>query len=98
MFMLTYQVCRPVNLLRELLLIITPYCPDIVIYNEICNVVALFELTCPLDSIHRLESARDWKQSKEEYYQILSEFDNLGVPCHYNTVKLSVLGHYLQLS
>ena len=79
-------------------LIITPYCPDIVIYNETCNLVALLELTCPLDSIHHLESAIDWKQSKEEYHQILSEFCRLGVPCHYDTVELSVLGHYLQSS
>ena len=62
-------------------LIITSYRPDIVIYNETCNLVALLELTCPLDSIHHLESARDRKQSKEEYHQLLSEFDRLGVPC-----------------
>ena len=38
-------------------------------------------LTCPLNSIHHLESARDrQKQSKEEYHQILSELDSLGVP------------------
>ena len=63
-----------------------------------CNLVALLELTCPLDSIHHLESARDRKQSKEEYHQLLSEFDRLGVPCFYDTVELSVLGHYLQSS
>ena len=91
-------------------LIITPYRPDIVVYNEacICNLVALLELNSPLDSIHHLESARDWKQFKEECHQILSEFikfyQNLtiyvGVPCqcHYNTVELSVLAHYLQSS
>ena len=60
--------------------------------------MALLELTCPLDSIHHLESARDRKQSKEEYHQLLSEFDRLGVPCFYDTVELSVLGHYLQSS
>ena len=79
-------------------LIITSYRPDIVIYNETCNLVALLELTCPLDSIHHLESARDRKQSKEEYHQLSSEFDRLGVPCFYDTVELSVLGHYLQSS
>ena len=31
-------------------------------------------------------------------YYILSEFDRLGVPCFYDTVELSVLGHYLQSS
>ena len=80
------------------LLIITSYRPDIVIYNEACNLVTLLELICPLDSIHHLESARDRKQSKVEYHQISSEFDRLGVPCYYDTVELSVLGHYLQSS
>ena len=38
-------------------------------------------MACPLDSIHRLESARDHqKQSKEEYHHILSELDCLEVP------------------
>ena len=77
------------------LLYITTYCPDIVIYNEICNTMASLELTCPLDSTHLLEFTRDQKQ---EYHQVLSEFDRLGVPCHYDTIELSVLGHYLQSS
>ena len=54
---------------------VTPYRPDNVIYNETCNSVALLELTFPLDSMQHLESARDCKQSKEEYLQILSELD-----------------------
>ena len=32
----------------SLTLIVTPYCPDIVICNESTNLVALLELTCPL--------------------------------------------------
>ena len=64
-------------------LLITPYRPDIVIYNQINNSVALLELTCPLDSVHHLESARERKQGKTEYQQILSEFDRLGTPCSY---------------
>ena len=75
-------------------LLITPYRPDIVIYNQMNNSVALLELTCPLDSVHHLESARERKQ-KTEYQQILSEFDRLGILCSYYTIELSVLGHYL---
>ena len=79
-------------------LIVTPYRPDIVIHNESTNTVVLLELTCPLDSIQHLESARDRKQTKEDYLQILSELDRLGTPCYYNTIEISVLGHYLQSS
>ena len=51
------------------LLIVTFYCPDIVIHNVTCNSMALLELTCPLDSMQHLESMRGRKQSKEEYLQ-----------------------------
>ena len=80
------------------LLLITPYRPDIVIYNQMNNSVALLELTCPLDSVHHLESARERKQKKTEYQQILLEFDRLGILCSYYTIELSVLGHYLPSS
>ena len=79
-------------------LLITPYRPDIVIYNQMNNSVALLELTCPLDSVHHLESARERKQKKTEYQQILSEFDHLIILCSYYTIELSVLGHYLPSS
>ena len=72
-------------------LIINPNRSDIVIHDEICNSVALLELTCSLDSTYHLESVID----QEEYNQLSSEFNRLGVPCHYKTVNLSVLGHYL---
>jgi len=49
----------------------------------------MLELTCPLDSSHHLEAARDRKQGEMEYLEIMSEFD---------TLELSVLGHYLLLS
>ena len=55
----------------------------------------LLKLTCPLDSTQHLEAARDRKQSKQEYLQILSELDHLGIPSMYDTVEISVLGHYL---
>ena len=55
----------------------------------------MLERTCPLDSIHHLESVKDRKQCKEEYLQILSELEHLGVLYYYNTIELSVVGHYL---
>ena len=76
---------------------VTFYLLDIVIHNVTCNSVAsrALELTCSLDSTQHLESARDRRQSKEEYLHILSELDCMGVPSHYDTIELSVLGHYL---
>ena len=50
--------------------------------------------SCPLDSMQHLESGRDRKQSKEEYLQILAKLDCLGFPPNYDTIELSVLGHY----
>jgi len=79
-------------------LLSTPYRPDIVIHNDRTNSVALLELTCLLDSMDHLESARDCKWGKQEYQQILSEFNRLGVPCFYDTIEMSVLGHYLSSS
>ena len=61
-------------------LMVTSYHPDIVIYHVTSNFIALLELTCPLDSNQHLEAARDRKQSKQEYLQILSELDRLGIP------------------
>ena len=50
-----------------------------------CNIaVALLELTCPLESIHHLELARDCKLAKEEYQLLLSELDHLGIASLYN--------------
>ena len=43
-------------------ILITPYRPDIVVYNSQVHSVAMLELTCPLDSAHHLESARNRKQ------------------------------------
>jgi len=76
------QVTIPPSLLS------TPNCPNIVIYNDRTNSVALLELTCPLNSLDHLESARDHKQGKQEYQQILSEFDRLGVPCFCDTIEI----------
>ena len=79
-------------------LLITSYRPDIVFYNESSNSVALLELTCLLDSIEHLKSARDQKQGKREYQELQSEFDCHGIPCCYDTIEISVLGHYLPVS
>ena len=53
--------------------------------------------TCPLESIHRLELARDCKLAKEGYQLLLSELDRLGIASFYNTIEMSVLGHYLPI-
>ena len=55
------------------------------------------DLTCTLDPIHHLESARNRKQTKEDYLQILSELDRLGILSYYNMIEISVLGHYMCL-
>ena len=79
-------------------LLITPYRPDIVIRNQRSNSVALLELTCPLDSVHHLESARDRKLGKDDYQLLLAELDRLGIASYYDTIEMSVLGHYLPIS
>ena len=79
-------------------LLITPYRPDLVIFNKSNNSVAMLELTCPLESVQNLESAREPKQGKKEYQEIQSEFYRLGVCCFYSTIELSVSGHYLSPS
>jgi len=58
----------------------------------------MLELTCPLDSVDNLQSARERKQGKQEYLEIQSKLDRLGVSCFYSTIELSVLGHYLTSS
>ena len=45
--------------------------------------------------VEHLKSARVRKQEKREYQELQSEFDRLGIPCSYDTIELSVLGHYL---
>ena len=79
-------------------LLIMPYRPDIVIHNKESNSVALLELTFPLDSVRHLELARDRKLKKEEYQLLLSELDHLGIVNFYDTIEMSVLGHYLPSS
>ena len=74
--------------------LIQQLCPDVVIYNKSINSVVLIKLICTLDSIPYSESARDCKQTKEDYLQILSR--GLGTLSYYNTIEISVLGHYLQ--
>ena len=78
-------------------LVSTPFRPDIVVYNSATSSVAFLELTCPLDSEHHILSARTRKQSKPVYLQLLVEFDHLRISNYYETVEISVLGHY-QLS
>ena len=79
-------------------LLTTPYRPDIVVYNSDKPSVALVELTCPLDSEHNIHSARSIKQNNAKYYQPLAEFDRLQGQNYYETIEISVLGHYLPSS
>ena len=39
-------------------LLVTSYRPDIVLYNKSSNLVALLELTCPLDSVDHLQGSK----------------------------------------
>jgi len=94
MSMLIFPTSEPVSCLHQ------PFqpTPDIVMHNTITSSLLLFELTCPLDSTHHLEQARSRKQNKLEYHQILSELDRLGFTNYYETIEISVLGHYHQFS
>ena len=73
---------------------VTPYRPDVVIHNTATSLIALLGLTCPLDSSHHLQSARSRKQCKLEYLQLLAELDCLNISNVYETLEVSVLGHY----
>ena len=70
-------------------ILITPYRPDIVVYNSQVHCVAMLELTSPLDSVNHLESACNKKQSKVEHLR--AEFNRLNIKSHYETIAL---GHY----
>jgi len=61
---------------------ITLYHPDLVIYNKGNNSITMLELTCPFDSTCHVEAARDRKQGKTEYLELMSEFQCVGVDCH----------------
>jgi len=54
----------------------------------------VIEKTCPLDSPHHIQAAHDRKQSKVEYLQLLAEFDRHKIGNYYDTIEISVLGHY----
>ena len=82
------QATIPISILT------TPYQPDIVIFNSQISSIALLELTCPLDSVHHIQSARSWKQFKVKYLQLLAEFDHLKILSYYKTVEITLLGHY----
>ena len=72
-------------------MMVTPYRPDLVVHNTSTNSIALLELTCPLDSEHHLESARERKQNKVEYLQLLAELYHLNICNFYETLEVS---HY----
>ena len=68
--------------------------PDVVIPNTATTSIVLLELTCPLDSGHHLQSARSHKQCKVEHWQLSAELDCLNIFNFYETLEVSVLGHY----
>ena len=86
------SVSPPATIPPEVML--TSYRPDFVFYNNATQSIALLELTCPLDSVHLLESARSRKQNKLEYQQLLADLDRLNITNYYETLEISVLGHY----
>ena len=53
--------------------------------------MAMLKLTCLLDLVQNLESARERKQGEKEYQERQSEFDQLEIHCFYSTIELSVL-------
>ena len=59
------------------------------------SILFMLEVTCPLDSVHHL---RNRKQLKFEYLQILAEFGRLNISSYYETIEISILGHYQQAS
>ena len=67
------------------------------IFNSQFPSITLLELTCPLDSAEHIQTAQKRKQNKVEYLQLLAEFDCLNIPNYYETIEITVLGHY-QLS
>jgi len=86
------SVSPPATISSEVML--TSYHPDLVFYNTATKSIALLELTCPLDSIHHLKSARSREQNKLEYQQLLADLDRLNIANYYETLEISVLGHY----
>ena len=73
---------------------VTPYQLDVVIYHTATSLIVLVKLTCPLDLGHHLQSARSCKQCKVEYLKFLAELDHLNISNFYETLEVSVLGHY----
>jgi len=78
------------------LLLLSSSCPDIVVHSSQAHSIkiALLESTCPLDSVHHLESAWNSKKSKVEYLQMLPELDRLNIPNYFETIEISSFGHY----
>jgi len=68
--------------------------PEIVIHNSITSSLLLFELTCPLDGAHHLDLINKLKMNITKSYR---ELDHLNAN-FYETLEVSVLGHYHQFS
>ena len=50
-------------------LMITPYHPDVAIYNETCNLVALLELTYPLDTFQIMSLRETANNLKRNFFK-----------------------------
>ena len=64
----------------------------VLIHNKSTNGVILLDLTC---SVQHLESARDKKQTKEDYLYI---FYLSWISCYYFSVEVFLHDHYLESS
>ena len=89
-----HRACEAPQATIPMSILVTPYRPDIVMYNSQVHSVAMLELTYPLDFVHHLELAQNRKQLKVEYLQLLPEFDRLSISSYYETIGISALGYY----
>ena len=70
-------------------LLITPYRPDLVIFNKSNNSVAMLELTCPLDSVQNLESAMKHKQGERNTKKYSLSLIDWEFAVFYSTIELA---------
>jgi len=66
------------------------------IYDAKLKAVLLVELTCPFNSHVDLSAAREHKQRKSEYLQIVAKLDHLVFMSQYHTTEIGCLGHNLK--
>ena len=72
---------------------ITSARPDMVYIKN--QEIVLVELTIPYNSPESLTNAKLRKQSKDNYQQLLRDFDQFGKHATVITIEIGSLGHYL---